>query len=231
MSMTLTYYGHACFGVSVNGKNLLFDPFITGNELAAAIKVDEVPADFLLLSHAHQDHVLDAVAIAKRTGALVIAPFEVATWIQAQGVENVMPMNHGGAGTFDFGQVKLTNAVHSSSFADGTYGGHPAGFVITSADDGQGSFYYAGDTALSYDMKLIGEEFKLKYAVLPVGDHFTMGAADAAKAASFVGASQVVGVHYDTFPPIKLDRAAAQAAFDRANASLHLPEIGQSITL
>ncbi len=231
MSMTLTNYGHACFGVSVNGKNLLFDPFITGNELAKEIQVDEVPADFILLSHAHQDHVLDAVAIAKRTGAFVIAPYEVAMWMQAQGHEHGMPMNHGGAASFEFGQVKLTNAVHSSSFADGTYGGHPAGFVVTSADAGQGSFYYAGDTALTYDMKLIGEEFDLKFAVLPIGDHFTMGPVDAAKAAGYVGASQIVGVHYDTFPPIQVDRAAAQAAFQAVGATLHLPAIGESIDL
>lgn len=229
MSMSLTYYGHACFGVSVNGKQLLFDPFITGNDLAADINVDEVPADVMLITHAHQDHLLDAESIAKRTGALVIAPFEVAVWMQAQGIENVAPMNHGGGGTYDFGRVKLTNAVHSSSFPDGSYGGHPAGFVVTSADAGEGSFYYAGDTALTYDMKLVGEEFDLKFAVLPIGDHFTMGAVDAAKAAAFVGASQVVGVHYDTFPHIKLDRAAALAAFEGSSVALHLPGIGETV--
>lgn len=231
MSMTLTYYGHACFGVAVNGKQLLFDPFITGNELAKDIKIDEVPADYILLSHAHQDHILDVEAIAQRTGAQLIAPFEVASWFQAKGIENVAPMNHGGASAFDFGRVKLTNAIHSSSFPDGTYGGHPAGFVVTSAVADEGSFYYAGDTALTYDMKLVGEEFALKYAVLPIGDHFTMGASDAVKAAAFVGATQVVGVHYDTFPPIKLDKAAAQGAFESSPASLHLPAIGESIDL
>ncbi|MEM1059510.1 MAG: metal-dependent hydrolase [Verrucomicrobiota bacterium] len=227
--MQLTYYGHACFGVKVNGKNLLFDPFITGNELAAEVDVEAVPADYILLTHAHQDHILDAIAISKRTGAPVIAPFEVGVWAEAEGAAGAMPMNHGGTQHLDFGRVKMTNAVHSSSFPDGSYGGHPSGYVVSSAKEGEGAFYYAGDTALMADMKLIGEEGGLTFSVLPIGDHFTMGAADAVKAAALVRTDQVVGVHYDTFPPIKIDRAEALAAFGAAGVKLLLPAIGETI--
>lgn len=227
---SLTYYGHACFAVTVGGKKLLFDPFISGNGLAKNVAVDKVEADFVLLSHAHQDHILDAVAIAKRTGATVIAPFEVATWAEGEGVESAVPMNHGGAAAFDFGRVKLTNAVHSSSFPDGSYGGHPCGFVVTSGHDGEGAFYYAGDTALTLDMKLLADDH-LRFAVLPIGDHFTMGVAEAIDAAKMVNVQSVVGVHYNTFPPIQIDSAAARQAFETAGVTLHLPAIGETIEL
>jgi len=227
--MKLTYYGHACFAVELGGKTLLFDPFITPNEMAKSIDIDQVPAHFILLSHGHADHVADAVAIAKRTGAQVIAAFEVAQWLGGQGLENVHAMNHGGAYSFDFVRVKMVSAIHSSVLPDGTYGGNPAGFVVTGPE---GGFYYSGDTALTLDMKLIAEEFTdLKFAVLPIGDNFTMGAAEAGKAAQFSGCPAVVGVHYDTFPPIKIDHAAAKATFDQARLPLHLPGIGESLEL
>jgi L-ascorbate metabolism protein UlaG (beta-lactamase superfamily) len=222
--MKFTYYGHACFAVETSGKTLLFDPFITPNELATSIDVDAIPADFILLTHGHADHVADAVRIARRTGATVIANFEVAQWIGSQGVAAVHAMNHGGSHAFDFGRVKYVNAIHSSSLPDGSYGGQPGGFVIETKNEG--SFYFAGDTALTFDMKLIAEEFALKFAVLPVGDNFTMGAADAAKAAGFVGCDEIVGVHYDTFPPIRIDHEAAKAEFSKAGKRLHLLEIG-----
>jgi L-ascorbate metabolism protein UlaG (beta-lactamase superfamily) len=225
--MKFTYYGHSCFAVETAGKTLLFDPFITPNDLATSIDVDSIPADFILLSHGHFDHVTDAVRIARRTGATVIAGFEVATWIGNQGITAVHPMNPGGRFVFEFGSVKLVNAIHSSSLPDGSYGGQPGGFVVTT-NDGD-SFYYAGDTALTLDMKLIADEFDLRFAVLPIGDNFTMGAADAAKAADFVGCDEVVGVHYDTFPPIKIDREQAKATFSTAGKQLHLLEIGASI--
>jgi L-ascorbate metabolism protein UlaG (beta-lactamase superfamily) len=166
------------------------------------------------------------VAIAKRTGATVIANFEVANWIGSQGVTAVRAMNHGGNAYFDFGRVKYVNAIHTSSLPDGSYGGQPGGFVVESKDGA--SFYFGGDTALTMDMKLIGEEFDLRFAVLPIGDNFTMGAADAAKAAGFVGCDEVVGVHYDTFPPIRIDHDAARATFEKAGKKLHLLKIGQS---
>jgi L-ascorbate metabolism protein UlaG (beta-lactamase superfamily) len=226
--MRLTYYGHSCFAVETAGSTLLFDPFITPNGLAKSIDVDSIKADYILISHGHFDHVSDAVAIAQRTGAEVIANFEVATWLGKQGVESVRPMNHGGGADLGCGRVKYVAAIHSSSLPDGSYGGQPGGFVVTSNDGG--SFYFAGDTALMLDMKLIAEEFKLSFAVLPIGDNFTMGAADAAKAADFVGCDDVIGVHYDTFPPIVIDHEAAQATFAAAGKRLHLLKIGADIT-
>ena len=222
--MKATYYGHSCFSVVVSHRTLLFDPFITGNELAKDIDVNKLPADYILISHAHEDHIGDAVAIAKRTGATVVSSYEIAMWCGSKGTK-IRPMNHGGAAKFDFGRVKLVNAVHSSSFPDGTYGGHPAGIVIESGD---GNFYYSGDTALTMDMKLIGESVKLKFAVLCIGDNFTMGAEDAVKAAEFVKCDEVLGVHYDTFPQIKIDHQAAMAKFQAAGKRLHLLKPGET---
>ncbi len=224
--MKFTYYGHACFSVEVAGKTLLFDPFITPNPLAKDVDVKEIPADFILVSHGHGDHVADVVAIAKRTGATVIAPFEVGDWFEKKGVNNVQAMNHGGAAATAFGRVKLTAAIHSSSMPDGSYGGNPAGFVIESSD---GNFYYSGDPALTLDMKLIAEQTRLSFAVLPIGDFFTMGIHDAMRAADLLGVSRIVGVHYDTFPPIKLDREAARRTAQSAGKELFLPAIGTSI--
>lgn len=223
--MKITYYGHSCFAAQAGGKTLLFDPFITPNALAKSVDVDKIAADYILITHGHQDHIYDAVSIAKRTGATIVANFEVATWIAAQGIEKTQPMNHGGGLRFDFGRVKLVNAVHSSSLPDGTYAGNPAGFVVES---GEGNFYYSGDTALTMDMKLIGETTELKFAVLCIGDNFTMGIDDAIKAADFVRCNAVLGVHYDTFPPIKIDHATALQKFKKAGKQLHLLSPGQS---
>ncbi len=226
--MKFTYYGHACFAIEAGGKTLLFDPFITPNPLAEKIDVKKVAADFILVSHGHGDHIADVVEIAKRTGATVIAPFEVGSWFEAKGLENVQAMNHGGAAKMPFGRLKLTAAIHSSSMPDGSYGGNPAGFVVQTSD---GNFYYSGDTALTSDMKLIGEETKIRFAVLPIGDFFTMGIEDAVRAADFLGTKKIVGVHYDTFPPIKLDRAAALEVAGAAGKDLLLPGIGETIEL
>ena len=224
--MKLTYYGHACFSVEARGKTLLFDPFISPNPLAKKIDTEALAADFILVSHGHADHVADVVAIARRTGATVIAPFEVGDWFEKKGVKNVQAMNHGGAARTDFGRVKLTSAIHSSSMPDGSYGGNPCGFVVESSG---GNFYYSGDTALTLDMKLIAEQTQLRFAVLPIGDFFTMGIEDAMRAAEFVGVNKIVGVHYDTFAPIKLDREAAMKAARAAGKELLLPGIGESI--
>jgi L-ascorbate metabolism protein UlaG (beta-lactamase superfamily) len=217
--MKITYYGHACFSAAIGGRNLLFDPFISGNPLAKHIDVKSVPADFILVSHGHSDHVGDVVEIAKRTNALVIANFEVATWLNKQGAPRVHPLNHGGGHQFDFGRAKFVNAIHSSAMPDGTFGGNPGGFVVESAD---GNFYFSGDTALTLDMKLIAESTLLKFAVLCVGDNFTMGPDDAVKAAEFVRCNEILGVHYDTFPPIKIDHAMAVEKFRAANKTLYL---------
>jgi L-ascorbate metabolism protein UlaG (beta-lactamase superfamily) len=172
--------------------------------------------------------VADVIEIAKRTDAMVIAPFEVGSWFERKGLKKVQSMNHGGAMQMDFGRVKLTAAIHSSSMPDGSYGGNPCGFVVETQE---GNFYYSGDSALTYDMKLIGEETKLNFVVLPIGDFFTMGIGDALRAADFVGATRIVGVHYDTFPPIKIDRDTALKAARAAGKELLLPKIGETISL
>jgi L-ascorbate metabolism protein UlaG (beta-lactamase superfamily) len=224
--MELTYYGHACFAVTAGGKRLLFDPFVTPNELAKDIDIGDIAADFILLSHGHVDHVADVVAIAGRTKATVITPYEVGEWFSKKNVANVQGMNHGGAAQMPFGRVKLTAAIHSSSMPDGSYGGNPCGFAVETND---GSFYYSGDTALTFDMRLVPQWTELRFAVLPIGDFFTMGVADAVQAAEFVDVTKVVGVHYDTFPPIKLDRETAQRAFAKSGRELLLPAIGERI--
>ena len=223
--MKVTYYGHACFAAQVGRKTLLFDPFISGNELAKHIDPQKVPADYILITHAHMDHLGDAADIAKRTGATIISNYEVTVWFGKQGLPKSHPLNHGGAYRFDFGRVKFVNAVHSSSLPDGTYGGNPGGFVV---EGPEGSFYYAGDTALTMDMKLIGESARLRFAALPLGDNFTMGVDDAILAAEFVKCNQVLGLHYNTFPIIAIDTQAAVARFKAAGKELHLLQPGQS---
>jgi len=224
--MNITYYGHSCFLVHVGGKNLLFDPFISPNELAKHIDVNTVKADYILISHGHQDHIADAEAIAKRTGATVICNWEIHVWLSQKGVENIHPMNTGGKVKLDFGSVKCVAAAHSSSLPDGTYGGNPMGFVIESA---QGNFYYAGDTALTYDMKLIGEYRSINFAFLPIGDNFTMGVDNAIIATEFINCEDIIGMHYDTFGYIKIDKEEAVSKFKRAGKRLTLPGIGETI--
>lgn len=224
--MKLTYYGHSCFAVDIHGKKILFDPFITPNELAEGVDPEKIEAEYILVSHGHQDHMADAIDIAKRTGATIVSNFEVATWFGMQGVENTMPMNLGGKVDLGFCQAKYVNAVHSSSFPDGTYAGNPGGFVITSNDK---NFYYAGDTALTLDMQLIPRFAKLDLAILPIGDCLTMGIEDAITATEFIQCSKVVGVHYDTFPNIKINHQAAKETFKKASKELHLLEIGQTV--
>jgi len=228
--MNVTYLGHACFSVVVGGKVLLFDPFISPNEKAAqaGISAETVEADYIFLSHGHEDHVADAEVIARRTGATLIANYEVGTWYAEKGLENVIPMNHGGTLGLPFGKVKMVNAVHSSVLPDGSYGGNPAGFVMES---GEGNFYYSGDTALTYDMKLLAEFHDLDWAALCIGDHFTMGVKDAAVAAEWVGVQKVLGLHYDTFPPIEIDHTEAQAQFSEKGLDLLLPSVGETVQL
>ena len=223
--MKVTYYGHSCFAAKVAGRTLLFDPFITGNELAKAIDVKTLHADYLLISHGHADHMADAADIAQRTGATIISNYEITVWFGKQGLTKSHPLNHGGGCRFDFGRVKYVSAIHSSSLPDGAYGGNPGGFVVESAD---GNFYYAGDTALMLDMKLIGDSTRLAFAALPIGDNFTMGVEDAIKAAEFVRCREVLGLHYNTFPPIQIDTSAALQAFKAAHQHLHLLQPGES---
>ncbi len=226
--MKLTCYGHACCGVEAAGKHLLFDPFIRSNPLAGKIDIDRVPADCILVTHGHFDHLSDAVEIARRTGAPIVSNYEVTEWLAKQGAPKVHGMNLGGAWRFDFGRVKMVTAVHSSTLPDGSSGGNPGGFVVETPE---GAFYYAGDTALTYDMKLIGEATRLRFAVFNIGDNFTMGVDDAVKAAEFVRCDKVVGVHFNTFPPIAIDKAGAIARFRAAGRELLLPDIGATLDL
>lgn len=226
--MKLTYYGHACFAIEAAGKTLLFDPFIRPNPLAAAIDPTRLKADAIFVSHGHDDHLSEALEIAQRTGAVLVSNFEICEWFAKQGAPKLHHLNHGGTARLDFGRVKFVTAVHSSSLPDGSNGGNAGGFVIETPE---GNFYYSGDTALTYDMKLIGEATPLKFAVFPIGDTFTMGADDAIKAAEFVRVSKVVGVHYDTFPPIAIDKDEAVRKFKSAGKELVLLKIGETVAL
>lgn len=226
--MKLTYYGQSCFLLETQGFNILFDPFITPNELAKHIDADSIPADYILVSHGHEDHTADLISIAKRTNAVVVCAFEISSWLAKNGVSNCHPMNLGGQWNFDFGSVKMVFAAHSSSMPDGTYAGTAAGFVIKS--EGK-TIYYSGDTALTQEMKLIGELNKPDVAFLPVGDNFTMGVDDAIVAARFINCNQIIGMHYDTFGYIKIDKEDAVQRFRDAGNELTLLEIGSSIEI
>lgn len=226
--MNITYYGHSCFSVLAGGKHILFDPFISGNELAKHINIDEIPADYIFVSHGHFDHMLDAVAIARRTGAKLLGVWELYDHFTKQGVTNTHPINPGGKFTFDFGTVKSVPAQHSSSFPDGSYAGMAAGFVFKTTD---GNFYYSGDTALSTEMALIPKWAKLDFAIFPIGDGLTMGVDDSIEAAGIVNVTKVIGVHYNTFGFIRIDKNKAIDDFKSAGLTLHLPAIGETITL
>lgn len=226
--MKYTYYGHSCFLVETGGYKLLFDPFVTGNELARDIDINNIEADFILLSHGHFDHTADAISIARRTGAKVICAWEIMDWLNKKGIGNVHPMNTGGSFSFDFGKVKCVVAHHSSSLPDGSYGGNPMGFIVTTTEK---SFYYSGDTALTLDMQLIPRYTTLDFAIFPIGDNFTMGYEDAIIAAGFAKAPKVIGVHYDTFGWIKIDHDVAKKAFTDKGIELLLLSVGETINL
>ncbi len=225
--MNYTYYGQSCFLLETSTAKLLFDPFISGNPLAKDIDVDKIEADYILLSHGHGDHIADLVSIAKRTHAKVICVPEIAAWLQDQGVSNIHDMNYGKY-KFDFGTVRMVWATHSSGLPDGTYGGNPVGFVLDV--DGL-QIYFAGDTGLTLEMKLLAELYNLEYAILPIGGNYTMDAADAAIAAGYVDCDTVIGVHYNSFPVIEVDSYYAEECFKRAQKRLLLPKIGETIKL
>lgn len=225
--MQITYYGHSCFGVNIGGYNILFDPYISGNELAKNIDIQGIEADYILLSHAHFDHILDAEAIARRTGAIIIGIWEIHDYYQKRELKT-HPMNIGGKWPFEFGTVKMVQAIHSSSFPDGNYGGHAAGFVI---ENDEHTFYYAGDTALFSDMRLIGEMDKISFAFLPIGDTLTMGVHEAIMAAKWLGTKKVIGMHFNTFPLVQVDSNEAKLLANFNEIDLIIPEIGKTITI
>lgn len=225
--MKIAFYGHACIGIEVNGKHILVDPFISGNPKAAHINIDDLKADFILLTHAHNDHALDVEAIAKKNNSIIVSGYETAVYYGNKGFQ-YHPMNHGGSWQFDFGKVKYVAAVHSSSFADGTYGGNPGRFVIEGEHK---NIYISGDTALTMDMKLIPMRTKLDLAIFPIGNNFTMDVEDAIMAADFVDCDKILGCHYDTFGFIIINHDEAKKKFFDAGKDLMLLDIGESISL
>ncbi len=225
--MKYTYYGQSSFLLETETKKFLFDPFISQNPLAKDIDITKIEADYILVSHGHGDHVGDLISLAKQTKATVIAIPEVIGWVMKQGVENVHPMNFGKY-KFDFGTVRMVWATHSAGLPDGSYGGNPAGFVLEL--DGK-QIYFAGDTGLTLEMKLLADLYKLDYAILPIGGNYTMDIDDAVIAASYINCNKIIGVHYDTFPVIEIDSKVAIESFKRAQKTLLLPEIGETISL
>jgi len=226
--MKIEFYGHSCFVVTLGGKRILFDPFLTENPLNNSIKPEDIQCDVILVSHGHGDHSADAEVIAKQNDCTIISNFEVVNWFGAKDVKG-HPLNHGGMVDLEFCKVKYVNAIHTSSMPDGSYGGNPGGFVVWTADE---CLYFAGDTALTMDMKLIPLTCPpVTVSILPIGDNFTMGYKDAAIAAQFVDCDQIVGCHYDTFGYIEIDHQDAKDAFDAKGKHLHLINIGESINL
>ncbi|HFS67101.1 MAG TPA: metal-dependent hydrolase [Flavobacteriia bacterium] len=225
--MKVTFLGHASLQIKIDNTYLIVDPFISANEKAKDIDILSLKADYILLTTAHQDHILDAEVIAKNTGAKIISNYEIVTHYEKLGIKG-HPMNHGGSWQFDFGKITMTNAIHSSSFSDGSYGGNPAGFVLETK---QGNIYIAGDTALTIDMQLIPLQTKIDLAVLPIGDNFTMGIKDAIFASDFVRCNRVLGYHYDTFGYIVIDHQKAINSFKEKEKELILLAIGESITV
>ena len=201
------WHGHLTFSVEHDEVTLLIDPFFEGNP-AAKIGKDDVTPHYILVSHGHADHVGDAAYIAKKTGATVISNFEIVNWLQNQGVQNVHPLHIGGGYQFPFGRVKMTIAHHGSGLPDGSYGGNPGGFLITFTNGKK--LYFAGDTALTYDMTLLADE-QVDVAILPIGDNFTMGPDDALKAVKFIQPKVVIPAHYNTWPLIEQDPHAFKA--------------------
>jgi L-ascorbate metabolism protein UlaG (beta-lactamase superfamily) len=225
--MKITYFGHASLGIEVGGKHIIVDPFITANPKAASINLQNLKADYILLTHAHADHVIDVQALAQLTNAVIVSNAEIADYYNKLGFKT-HPMNHGGSWKFDFGKVKYVSAIHSSSFPDGTYGGNPGGFVIEGEHK---NIYIAGDTALTMDMKLIPLRTKLDLAILPIGDNFTMDVEDAIIASDFIECDKILGYHYDTFGYIEINHEESIRKFFDKGKDLMLLKIGESVEL
>jgi len=228
IGMKVSYHGHSVVKIETGGTTIFIDPFITGNGLTD-LKVEDVKADVIILTHAHEDHLGDTLELAKKHDSLVIANYELATYLGRKGLKT-HPMSIGGAYEFDFGKVKFTPAFHGSGIETENneilYGGMPAGVLVMA--EGK-TLLHAGDTALFSDMKLIGERHPIDLAFLPIGDNFTMGPEDAALAAEFLGAKVIVPIHFNTFPPIKQDPHAFVKSLKKKNGKVL--EVGESIVL
>lgn len=226
--MRVTNYGHACWHIELENVKILFDPYISPNELASHIDIDKIECDYILITHGHEDHIADVESIAKRTNAKLVSNFEIINWFAAKGLENGHPMNIGGKWKFDFGTVTYFGAQHSSVMPDGASGGNPGSFLVETKE---GNFYHAGDTALMMDMQLIPKLIKLDFALLPIGDNFTMGIDEAIIASTFIECNNIIAMHYDTFGYIVIDKEIAKAKFEASGKNLTFIEIGESINI
>ena len=227
MSTKITWYGHATLGLETGGYKLLVDPYFTGNP-AARTSPDKVEADFILVSHGHNDHVGDTLAIAKRTGATVISNAEIADWVEDKGLKS-HGQHLGGGYKHPFGYLKLTMALHGSALPDGTYGGNPAGFLLTTLEGKK--IYMAGDTGLFGDMRLIGEE-GIDLAIIPIGDNYTMGPEDALRAVKLLQPRHVIPIHFNTWDLIAQNPTAwAQRVEKETKAEVHVLKPGETFTL
>ena len=227
--ISVRYLGQSCVEFDFNGTKVLVDPFISYNPLASEISLDTLKPEYIFLSHGHQDHVADVVAIQQNSQATVATIVETAAWVRRQGVpdDKVIEYNFGGTLNLPFGKVKMVYALHTNSTPDGAYGGVACGYVFFVGDM---KIYFAGDTALTVEMKLL-EDLHVDYALLPIGGHYTMDMYDALKAAKIINCSNIIGIHYDTFPPITINKVQAQALFYNAARQLYLPAIGETMIL
>ncbi|MFN9596200.1 MAG: metal-dependent hydrolase [Bacteroidota bacterium] len=226
--MQFTYWGHSCFSLEDSGIHLLFDPFIRPNPLAKHIQISEIKPTHVFISHGHEDHIADAIEIATSSQAMIIGSYEVINWISKHYKGKFQPLNIGGLAIAGQFKVKAVSANHSSSMPDGSYGGVAMGFVISHPSK---TLYYSGDTGLSYEMKLVGDIYRPGIGLFPIGGTFTMDHSDAILAAEYCGVPEVIGLHFDTFGPIEIDKKAAQEDFKSKNKKLSLINIGESVDL
>lgn len=227
--MKAIFYGHSAVELNGNGTSVLFDPFISPNPNAKHIAILDLEPNYIFLSHCHSDHVADMAAIQKNSDAEVVCIVETGAWVERQGVaaEKVTAMNFGGTIQTSFGNAKIVYALHTNATPEGDYAGVPAGYVLKFGDK---NIYFAGDTALTVEMQLLADA-QLDWAFLPIGGFYTMDVQDAIKAAKMINCKNIIGIHYNTFPPIAIDNDEAIKRFKDAGLNLHLLNIGEAINL